>query len=75
MVKKESEYITEILDYINKEKVYLYLEVKDYAIKNKPEWLCVLNNRKYIKGLIEYTNSKRRIDKVKKNCENVKIFL
>lgn len=60
--------VFEIHDFINKEKIYLYVQVRDYAMEHKPEWLEVLNDRTIRKHLIAYTNSKRRIDKVKKNC-------
>lgn len=68
MTEEEFNILEEIMDFIDKENVYLYLTVRDYALENKPEWVEFLQKRKTIKFLILYTNSKRRKDKVKKNC-------
>jgi|BioPla2DNA2_1021312.scaffolds.fasta_scaffold02668_12 DUF438 domain-containing protein len=68
MTTEELKILDEIMDFIDKENVYLYLTVRDYALENKPEWVEFLQKRKTIKFLILYTNSKRRKDKVKKNC-------
>lgn len=68
MTAEEFQILDEILDFIDKENIYLYLTVRDYALANKPEWVDLLKKRKTIKYLIAYTNSKRRVDKVKKNC-------
>jgi len=70
VTEEEFNILEEIMDFIDKENVYLYLTVRDYALANKPEWIDFLKKRKTIKYLIAYTNSKRREDKVKKRvCE------
>lgn len=65
---EEMKIVEEIMDFINEKNIYLYIEVRDFALENKAEWLPVLQKRNIRKHLIAYTNSKRRVDKVRKNC-------
>lgn len=65
---EEIKLVEEITDFINKNNVYLYIEVRDYALENKPEWLPIFRQKRFRRHFIEYTNSKRRGDKIKKNC-------
>ena len=66
--EEEFKLLEEMIDFINKEKIYLYLELRDYAIKNRPDWSEILRKKKYIRHIIAYTNSKRKEYKVKENC-------
>ena len=68
MTTEELKILDEIIDFIDKENVYLYLTVRDYALENKPEWLILFRKKTIRRHIIAYTNSKRRVDKVKKNC-------
>ncbi len=68
MTDKELNILEEIMDFIRENKIYLYLEIRDYALENKPEWLDILRKKNIRRHLIAYTNSKRRVDKVKENC-------
>lgn len=68
MTTEELKILDEIMDFIDKENIYLYLIVRDYALKNKPEWLILFRKKTIRQHIIAYTNSKRRVDKVKKNC-------
>ena len=52
MTIEELQILDEIMDFINKETVYLYLTVRDYALENKPERVEFLQKRKNIKFLI-----------------------
>lgn len=68
MTAEEFQILDEIVDFIDKENIYLYLTVRDYALENKPEWLILFRKKTIRRHIIAYTNSKRRVDKVKKNC-------
>ena len=65
---EEIKIVDEIIDFINRNNIYLYIEVRDYALEHKPEWEPVLRQKRFRQHFIAYTNSKRRVDKVKKNC-------
>lgn len=65
---EEMKIVDEITDFINQNNIYLYIEVRDYALEHKPEWESVLRQKRFRQHFIAYTNSKRRGDKVKKNC-------
>lgn len=61
MTIEELQILDEIMDFINKETVYLYLTVRDYALGNKPEWVEFLQKRKTIKFLIFIYQFKKRV--------------
>lgn len=66
MTKEEIKIVSSIIDFINENKIYHYTEVRDYALKSKPEWTDVLRRRNIIVLLIAYTDSKRRVDNSEK---------
>lgn len=68
MTAEEFQILDEIVDFIDKENIYLYLTVRDYALENKPEWLILFRKKTIRQHIIAYTNSKRKKDKIKKNC-------
>ena len=64
----ETRLLEEMTDFINEKKIYLFLELRDYAERNNPEWAAALRNKSVVRHFIAYTNSKRKIDNVRKNC-------
>jgi hypothetical protein len=52
--------VEEIIEYCNKEQNYSYLELREYAIKNKLDWSWALSNKNARMAISEYLKGKRK---------------
>jgi hypothetical protein len=65
MMEKTTKLLSEMMDFCKERQNYSYYELKHYAIKNRPDWVEVLNKKNTRSCIAEYLRSARR--KCRKN--------
>jgi hypothetical protein len=62
-MEKTTKLLIEMMDFCKERQNYSYYELKHYAIKNRPDWVEVLNKKRARSCIAEYLRSARRVCK------------